>query len=216
MTGEEALPAPTADTVPTETTPADPSTVPDPAVPTTAPDPEPALTTPTTVPDPDPVAVPDPEPVTPVAVPDPDPATRVADDADEAPAAVAPVIPTQRTSVADNAPVTDSAPVTDRAPVTDSIVAQDAAAGQDGPADDFRRIQGVGPKIAASLQAAGIRTYRQLAELDEVRLRETVRAAGLRAAASLATWPQQAKVLAGAGTEAERVLPVPTGGDTRV
>ncbi|MGB2567217.1 hypothetical protein ACPFP2_02005 [Micromonospora citrea] len=78
-------------------------------------------------------------------------------------------------------------------------------------ADDFRRIQGVGPKMAAALQAAGIRTYRQLAELDEAALRDTIRAAGLRAAASLATWPQQAKVLAGAGAEADAVLPVPTG-----
>ncbi|MEU4379832.1 helix-hairpin-helix domain-containing protein [Micromonospora echinofusca] len=79
-------------------------------------------------------------------------------------------------------------------------------------ADDFRRIQGVGPKMAAALQAAGIRTYRQLAELDEAALRETIRAAGLRAAPSLATWPQQAKVLAGAPQEAATALPTPVGG----
>ncbi|MEV1144967.1 hypothetical protein [Micromonospora sp. NPDC049799] len=75
-----------------------------------------------------------------------------------------------------------------------------------GGADDFRRIQGVGPKIAAALQAAGIRTYRQLADLDEVALREVVRSAGLRSAPGLATWPQQAKVLAGAPDTAA-VLP---------
>ncbi|WP_442934436.1 helix-hairpin-helix domain-containing protein [Micromonospora sp. CPCC 205546] len=79
-------------------------------------------------------------------------------------------------------------------------------------ADDFRRIQGVGPKMAAALQAAGIRTYRQLAELDEAALRETIRAAGLRGAPSLATWPQQAKVLAGAPQEAATALPAPVGG----
>ncbi|MER6754391.1 DUF4332 domain-containing protein [Micromonospora echinofusca] len=79
-------------------------------------------------------------------------------------------------------------------------------------ADDFRRIQGVGPKMAAALQAAGIRTYRQLAERDEAALRETIRAAGLRAAPSLATWPQQAKVLAGAPQEAATALPTPVGG----
>ncbi|MGN9811605.1 helix-hairpin-helix domain-containing protein [Micromonospora sp. BQ11] len=78
-------------------------------------------------------------------------------------------------------------------------------AGADG-ADDFRRIQGVGPKIAAALQAAGIRTYRQLAELDEAALREMVRSAGLRSAPGLASWPQQAKVLAGA-PDAAAVLP---------
>ncbi|MEU8189400.1 helix-hairpin-helix domain-containing protein, partial [Micromonospora carbonacea] len=76
-----------------------------------------------------------------------------------------------------------------------------------GSADDFRRIQGIGPKMAAALQDAGIRTYRQLADLDEATLRETIRSAGLRAAPSLATWPQQAKVLVGAPAEADRVLP---------
>ncbi|MDO3705257.1 hypothetical protein Q3W71_26655 [Micromonospora sp. C28SCA-DRY-2] len=84
------------------------------------------------------------------------------------------------------------------------------AAGDAEPADDFRRIQGVGPKMAAALQAAGVRTYRQLAELDEAGLRDLIRAAGLRAAPGLATWPQQAKVLAGA-PEAATVLPA--GGD---
>ena len=70
--------------------------------------------------------------------------------------------------------------------------------------------------MAAALQAAGVRTYRQLADLDEAALRETIRAAGLRATASLATWPQQAKVLAGAGVEAGKVLPTPTDVDTQV
>ncbi|MCM0679125.1 DUF4332 domain-containing protein, partial [Micromonospora phytophila] len=80
-------------------------------------------------------------------------------------------------------------------------------------ADDFRRIQGVGPKMASALLAAGIRTYRQLAELDEAALRETIRGAGLRATPSLATWPQQAKVLAGAPDEAATVLPAVVGGE---
>ncbi|MGC4770294.1 hypothetical protein ACLQ25_15145, partial [Micromonospora sp. DT44] len=79
-----------------------------------------------------------------------------------------------------------------------------------GPADDFRRIQGVGPKMAAALQAAGVRTYRQLGELDEPALRDLIRTAGLRGAPALATWPQQARVLAGAGDAATAVLP---GGD---
>ncbi|MFE9955366.1 hypothetical protein [Micromonospora sp. NPDC005299] len=102
------------------------------------------------------------------------------------------------------APVTVPAP---RAAVEDAVPAQVDAA------DDFRRIQGIGPKLAAALQAAGIRTYQQLSELDEATLRETVKAAGLRAAPGLATWSQQAKVLAGARAEAERVLPVGAGED---
>ncbi|MGS2614992.1 helix-hairpin-helix domain-containing protein [Micromonospora sp. LZ34] len=92
-------------------------------------------------------------------------------------------------------------------PVPAPAPAEEAAA---EPADDFRRIQGVGPKMAAALQAAGIRTYRQLGELDEAALRDLIRAAGLRAAPGLATWPQQAKVLAGAP---EAAAALPAGGD---
>ncbi|MBQ1020024.1 hypothetical protein KBX71_19450 [Micromonospora sp. D93] len=76
-----------------------------------------------------------------------------------------------------------------------------------GPADDFRRIQGIGPKMAAALQDAGVRTYGELGELDEPALRDLIRAAGLRAAPGLASWPQQARVLAGAGEEMAAVLP---------
>ncbi|MGN9776903.1 helix-hairpin-helix domain-containing protein [Micromonospora sp. H33] len=96
-----------------------------------------------------------------------------------------------------------------RGPVATPPVRPKAAA---EAADDFRRIQGIGPKMAAALNAAGIRTYQQLAELDEAALRETIRAAGLRAAPSLATWPQQARVLAGA-PEAAKVLPTGDGED---
>ncbi|WP_174537464.1 helix-hairpin-helix domain-containing protein [Micromonospora chalcea] len=104
-----------------------------------------------------------------------------------------------------DAPVEATEPVAVPAPRT-SVENVPAAADTDA-ADDFRRIQGIGPKLAAALQDAGIRTYRQLAELDEAALRQTVKAAGLRSAPGLATWPQQAKVLAGAGADAERVLP---------
>ncbi|MGW0214230.1 helix-hairpin-helix domain-containing protein [Micromonospora chokoriensis] len=76
-----------------------------------------------------------------------------------------------------------------------------------GPADDFRRIQGIGPKMAAALQDAGVRTYGQLGELDEPALRDLIRAAGLRAAPGLASWPQQARVLAGASDQMAAVLP---------
>ncbi|OKI62459.1 helix-hairpin-helix domain-containing protein [Micromonospora sp. CB01531] len=132
--------------------------------------------------------------VEPAAV-DPEPATTEAE----------PVTPAA-TPAEPATPVTIPAP---RASVenTTTAVAEPAAAPAEQAADDFRQIQGIGPKMAAALQAAGIRTYQQLAELDEAALRETIKAAGLRAAPSVATWPQQAKVLAGARAEAEAVLP---------
>ena len=113
-------------------------------------------------------------------------------------------VPAPRAAVEDDLP-----PVA--APDAATPLAGNGTANGAEAADDFRRIQGIGPKMAAALQAAGIRTYQQLAELDEPGLRETIKAAGLRATPSLATWPQQAKLLAGAGADAARVLPV--GGD---
>lgn len=89
-------------------------------------------------------------------------------------------------------------PRPDVKPVAPAPAAAESVPAEPEAADDFRRIQGIGPKMATALQAAGIRTFRQLAELDEPALRETIRAAGLRGAPSLATWPQQAKDLADA------------------
>ena len=63
-------------------------------------------------------------------------------------------------------------------------------------ADELTRIEGIGPKIAAALVGAGIRTYGQLADTDAATLRATLKAAGVRAAASLPTWPEQARLLA--------------------
>lgn len=138
---------------------------------------------------------------------------------DETPPAVdAPVDPTPiavtgETTDADAEPVRATPPVRPAATATPPVrplsesVPSPAEADLSGPADDFRRIQGIGPKMAAALQAAGVRTYRQLGELDEPALRDLIRAAGLRAAPGLASWPQQARVLAGAGDEIVAVLP---------
>ncbi|MGR6320407.1 helix-hairpin-helix domain-containing protein [Micromonospora soli] len=130
-------------------------------------------------------------------------------DADVEPAVAepAPVVVAEEPATTDTpevAPVVVPAP---RDAVADAVPAELDGAADQGAPDDFRRIQGIGPKMAAALQSAGIRTYQQLAELDEAALRETIKAAGLRATSSLATWPQQAKLLAGARAEADEVLP---------
>ncbi len=58
--------------------------------------------------------------------------------------------------------------------------------------DDLTVVEGIGPKMASALKAAGITTYSQLAEADEARLMAAIQAAGLRFAPSLPTWPEQA------------------------
>ncbi|MFI5833551.1 helix-hairpin-helix domain-containing protein [Micromonospora sp. NPDC051300] len=169
------------------------------------------IDTPEPITAPEPIAVSEPvtapEPTTapePVAV-DATPSVDAEPTVEDEPAVDA--TPTPVGAVSEPATITGTEPAaTPVVPAPRSSAENDAPAGTDTP-DDFRRIQGIGPKLAAALQEAGIRTYRQLAELDEAALRETVKAAGLRAAPGLATWPQQAKVLAGARAEADRVLP---------
>jgi predicted flap endonuclease-1-like 5' DNA nuclease len=64
--------------------------------------------------------------------------------------------------------------------------------------DDLKLIEGIGPKIAGILAAAGITTFAQLGATDVSRLKEIIAQAGLTALADPATWPEQA-ALAAAG-----------------
>jgi predicted flap endonuclease-1-like 5' DNA nuclease/glycosidase len=64
-----------------------------------------------------------------------------------------------------------------------------------GP-DDLERIWGIGPKVSAALQAAGLTTFAHLAEAKEETLRAALSAAGLRLAPSLGSWAKQAAYLA--------------------
>jgi len=61
--------------------------------------------------------------------------------------------------------------------------------------DDLTRIEGIGPKSSALLQAAGISTYAKLASADISRLRSILTDGGIRAG-SPATWPEQAQLAA--------------------
>ncbi len=66
---------------------------------------------------------------------------------------------------------------------------------QVGP-DDLQTIEGIGPKIAGVLQAAGISTFAQLAQADVGRLREILTEAGISRISDPGTWPEQAKLAA--------------------
>jgi predicted flap endonuclease-1-like 5' DNA nuclease len=62
--------------------------------------------------------------------------------------------------------------------------------------DDLERIEGIGPKMAAALRAAGIHTFAELADADVTTLEQAIEDAGLRFAPSLSTWSRQARLLA--------------------
>lgn len=127
--------------------------------------------------------------------------------------ATSPVTPAQASPAHDSANSGDSDQDDTAQPIeplpgrqTDSRSAADAIAtppqsntpiaGDPVHVDDFRRLAGVGPKVANALQAAGIHTFAQLADADEATLREAIRQAGVRSAPTLPTWPQQARALA--------------------
>jgi predicted flap endonuclease-1-like 5' DNA nuclease/glycosidase len=61
--------------------------------------------------------------------------------------------------------------------------------------DDLTRIEGIGPKMAAALQEAGITTFAALSKAKSTALRAALEAAGLRFAPSLPTWARQARYL---------------------
>jgi F-type H+-transporting ATPase subunit gamma len=58
--------------------------------------------------------------------------------------------------------------------------------------DDLQVVEGIGPKMADALRAAGIDTFEKLAQASEEEIKAAIEAAGLRFAPSAPTWPKQA------------------------
>jgi predicted flap endonuclease-1-like 5' DNA nuclease len=83
------------------------------------------------------------------------------------------------------------------APPTESKVTAERVPAEE-PADDLKRIEGIGPKISSVLQAAGIATFAQLAGTDVDRLRQILAESdpNLLRLANPTTWPEQAKLAA--------------------
>lgn len=77
------------------------------------------------------------------------------------------------------------------APAAPLLAARVAAGGQ----DDLTRIEGIGPKVSATLDAAGISTFEALAAADVGDLRHILRHADLHVS-DPTSWPDQAKLAA--------------------
>jgi len=90
--------------------------------------------------------------------------------------------------------VTAPAPVAPAVELPPPVVTRAPAA----PAqpDDLKIVEGIGPKIASILQAAGITTFAQLAGADVGLLRQILQAAGLQHLADPGSWPAQARLAA--------------------
>lgn len=63
-----------------------------------------------------------------------------------------------------------------------------------GKADDLKKIEGIGPKIASTLAEAGISTFAELAKADSAKISEII--ADVRGNHVTDTWPAQAQMAA--------------------
>ncbi len=72
--------------------------------------------------------------------------------------------------------------------------AKPAAKKATGKADDLKKIEGIGPKIASTLVEAGITTFADLAKAKPAAISEII--AGVRGNHVTDTWPAQAKLAA--------------------
>jgi predicted flap endonuclease-1-like 5' DNA nuclease len=74
--------------------------------------------------------------------------------------------------------------------------------------DDLKLIEGIGPRIAGILNAAGVMTFGQLAALDPDRIRKMLESADPRLIrlADPTTWPEQARLAAAGEWDAFRAL----------
>ncbi len=61
-------------------------------------------------------------------------------------------------------------------------------------ADDLKKIEGIGPKIASTLAEAGISTFAELAKTESAKISEII--AGVRGKHVTDTWPAQAQLAA--------------------
>jgi len=76
-------------------------------------------------------------------------------------------------------------------------VAKKTAPKKAAKADDLKKIEGIGPKIADIFIAAEIDTFAKLASSDVAKLKEVLAAAGSRyASKNPGSWPKQAKMAA--------------------
>ena len=74
------------------------------------------------------------------------------------------------------------------------VAAKPKAKKATGKGDDLKKIEGIGPKIAETLSAAGISTFAELAKTDSAKISEII--ADVRGNHVTDTWPKQAQLAA--------------------
>jgi predicted flap endonuclease-1-like 5' DNA nuclease len=136
----------------------------------------------------------------------------------KAPAVAAPEQPDATPTVAET-PVVAATPVlAETLPVAEdpAVVEEPEVAETPAKADDLELIEGIGPKIAAVLMAAGIVTFADLAAADTSRLAEILEQEPNLRLADSGTWPEQAALAAAGKWDEFKVLAEQLKGGRRV
>jgi len=97
------------------------------------------------------------------------------------------------------APVAEKPKAVEEAPVEEKAApkAKKATKAKDSGEDDFKKIEGIGPKISELLKAADIPTFDVLAKTDSEKIKEILAEAGNRYKShDPTTWPKQAELAA--------------------
>ncbi|MBT8219629.1 MAG: 30S ribosomal protein S1 [Bacteroidia bacterium] len=110
----------------------------------------------------------------------------------------------QETAKVVETPEAKEAPKSEEAP---KVEAPKKASKSEGKPDDFRKIEGIGPKIAGLITEAGIKTFDELANTEVEKLKEILENAGSRYKMhDPTTWPQQSKLAAAGDWDALKTL----------
>ncbi len=115
---------------------------------------------------------------------------------EEAPAPAKEEAPAPAAEVAPEAPAAEeAAPVAEAAPEAPAV--EEAAPAAEASADDLKKIEGVGPKIAEILANGGLETFAKVAASDADAIKALLEAAGSRYRMhDPTTWPKQAGLAA--------------------
>ena len=103
------------------------------------------------------------------------------------------ITPEQVDQVMNDAPAAQAPLVSESASPAISAQARDGS-GTVGSANDLSKLNGIGPKSAAALKAAGIDSFNKLANSSEDQIRAAL--SGVRLVGDISTWAQQASYAA--------------------
>jgi len=98
------------------------------------------------------------------------------------------------TNETENTEVATESPVVEEAEVIEETVAKEEAPKAEAKADDLTKIEGIGPKIAETLVAAGVASFADLAAKTSEEISEIIK--DVRGGHVTDTWPKQAEMAA--------------------